>query len=120
MARGRARRGRPQTTTTLPAWPLDPPPVATPPTATHGPTATAPTVGAYIPTPAHGPGPRTFFCKQCRRGVQATDPPDGWLRVQLHDAGQQRRDGRTYVTAALLCGLPCLRAWATSMTEITP
>jgi hypothetical protein len=57
------------------------------------------------------PGHRQFFCKQCRQGVEATDCPDGWLRVQLHDAATQARDGCTFLTVALFCRLACLRTW---------
>jgi hypothetical protein len=116
VARGRRHVGRGQAPGALPPWPLDPPPVATPPTADGH----APTVGSYIPTPAHGPGPRTFYCRQCRVGVQATDCPDQWLRLQLRDAAAERRHGRSFTTVALFCGLPCLTAWATTTSRVTP
>jgi hypothetical protein len=64
------------------------------------------------------PGVRTFFCKQCRSGVDAADCPDQWLRVQLRDEAQQRRDGRTFLTVGLFCGLPCLTAWATTTRAV--
>jgi hypothetical protein len=64
------------------------------------------------------PGVRTFFCRQCHRGIEAADCPDGWLRVQLRDASTQRRDGRTFLTVGLYCGLPCLKAWATNTREV--
>jgi hypothetical protein len=134
VARGRhpARPG--QAWAALPEWPLDPPPVATPPTAAHAPVATpptdhrqgptAPTVGGYIPTPGHGPGPgpgpRAFYCRQCRRAVQAADCPDQWLRLQLRDADAERRDGRAFTTVALLCSVGCLAAWATTTNRVTP
>jgi hypothetical protein len=71
VARGR-RSPRPLWAGSLPPWPLDPPAVATPPTAptaAHGPVATPTAPGATRPSV------RTFFCKQCRRGVDGTDPP---------------------------------------------
>jgi hypothetical protein len=116
VARGRTRgaSGRGRAAPVLPQWPLDPPPVATVPTAAHGPVATPTAPGATRPTV------RTFFCRHCRRGVDAADPPHGWLRLQRHDAHQQAHDGRSYLTVGLFCGVPCLRAWATSDPSVTP
>ena len=73
-------------------------------------TGQAPTPGALRP------GVREFFCRRCRRGVAATDAPDGWYRVQVRDAGQERRDGRSFTTTGLFCGVGCLAAWATAQT----
>jgi hypothetical protein len=82
--------------------------------------ATAPTIGAYVPTPTHGPGPRTFYCRHCRAGIQAADAPDGWLRLQLRDAAAERRTSRAWQTTGLFCGVGCLTAWATSTSRVTP
>jgi hypothetical protein len=101
-SRQAAKRGR--AVPDVPAWPLDPP------RHQH---ELGPAPGATRPSV------RTFFCRQCRHGVETSDPPDGWLRVQLRDAATQQRDGRTCLTVALFCGLPCLRAWAAATTEVT-
>jgi hypothetical protein len=64
-----------------------------------------------------------FFCRHCHRGAEATAPPDGWLRVQVRDAEQERRDGRLYVTRGLYCGAACLAAEAAAWAEaaaVTP
>jgi hypothetical protein len=58
------------------------------------------------------PGVRTFFCRSCRAGVTATDPPDGWWRVQQRVDEDARRNGMTYTTRGVFCGLGCLLAWA--------
>jgi hypothetical protein len=60
------------------------------------------------------PGERVFFCRHCRRGVTATDPPNGWLRLQVRDDDLARRYSQTYATRGLYCSLPCLSAWAIS------
>jgi hypothetical protein len=79
------------------------------------------TTAAAPPVPgALRPSRLQFFCKGCHRGVEATDCPDGWLRVQLHDVATQARDGRTFLTVALFCRLACLRTWATTTTEVSP
>jgi len=103
MARGRTRQrpANPSQAPLLNAWPLDPP---------------------RDPTPAPGalrPGYRQFFCKGCRVGTVATDPPHGWIRVQVRDADQEARDGRSFTTTALLCSVPCLRTWAGTVKEVT-
>jgi hypothetical protein len=120
VARGRSRRPVPRrghASPDLSAWPLDPPRSAD---RDHG-HAPATVATATPPVPgALRPGRRTFFCKGCRQGVEATDCPDGWLRVQLHDAATQARDGRTFLTVALFCRLACLRTWATTTTEVSP
>jgi hypothetical protein len=113
VARRSRHRGRARPD--VPAWPLDPSPG-------QGDQDGPPTAQALDRGQAPGatrPGVRVFFCKGCRRGVEATDPPDGWLRVQPRDAATQQRDGRTYLTVALFCGVPCLAAWAAATTEVT-
>jgi len=107
VARARSRRGRPQTVTTLPPWPLDPLPVATPPTPPtdrgHGPT---------VATVAHGPTatpPRPgddFYCRHCHVAETSPLPPDGWYRLQ-----QRHYDAtRVWYTRGLYCSPACLVA----------
>lgn len=70
---------------------------------------------ADAPAPgALRPGRRQFFCRACGVSVLATDPPDGWLRIQLRDSEQERRNSKAFQTVAMVCGLRCLKAWATT------
>jgi hypothetical protein len=98
----------------LPAWPLDPTPPE-PPT----PAAQQRHVTSH-PAPAPGvarPGLRRFFCRTCRGGEVATDPPQGWLRVQIRDEALARRNSQTYATTGLFCSVACLAAWATTASN---
>lgn len=97
MARG--RRGRPQTVTTLPPWPLDKP-KQPPASAAVEQRTPAPAVGGLVDRTGDD-----YWCRACHRAVTTEGlPPAGWLRLQQrsHDAA------RAWYTQGLYCSPACL------------